>query len=145
MLQQPDNPLAPQYYRDNFLRLCDTVQERYGDLLDDAEQDFLAAFRQQGVDAQCLYVRLVSRVGPWFREARLDYPEINGLEAALDSLLDAGLALEADALSMMISLIDQLHGLRAELREVLNAIEAQPEPVRQQLVKVIGTARFRRR
>ncbi|NOC47203.1 MULTISPECIES: hypothetical protein [unclassified Ruegeria] len=53
--------------------------------------------------------------------------------------------MEADALSMMISLIDQLHGLRAELREVLNAIEAQPEPVRQQLVKVIGTARFRRR
>ena len=53
--------------------------------------------------------------------------------------------MEADALSMMISLIDQLHGLRAELREVLNAIAAQPEPVRQQLVKVIGTARFRRR
>ncbi|WP_299642842.1 hypothetical protein [uncultured Ruegeria sp.] len=53
--------------------------------------------------------------------------------------------METDALSMMISLIDQLHGLRAELREVLNAIEAQPEPVRQQLVNVIGTARFRRR
>ncbi|NOE28005.1 hypothetical protein [Ruegeria sp. HKCCD6157] len=53
--------------------------------------------------------------------------------------------MEADALSMMISLIDQMHGLRAELREVLNAIETQPEPVRQQLVKVIGTARFRRR
>ena len=53
--------------------------------------------------------------------------------------------MEADALSMMISLIDQMHGLRAELREVLNAVEAQPEPVRQQLVEVIGTARFRRR
>ncbi len=53
--------------------------------------------------------------------------------------------MEADALSMMISLIDQMHGLRAELREVLNAVEAQPEPVRQQLVEVIGTARFSRR
>ncbi len=53
--------------------------------------------------------------------------------------------MEADALSMMISLIDQMHGLRAELREVLKAVEAQPEPVRQQLVEVIGTARFRRR
>ena len=52
--------------------------------------------------------------------------------------------MEADALSMMISLIDQMHGLRAELREVLNAVEAQPEPVRQQLIEVIGTARFRR-
>ncbi len=52
--------------------------------------------------------------------------------------------MEADALSMMISLIDQIHGLRAELREVLNAVEAQPDPVRQQLIEVIGTARFRR-
>ncbi len=52
--------------------------------------------------------------------------------------------MEADALSMMISLIDQMHGLRAELREVLNAVRAQPEPVRQQLIEVIGTARFRR-
>ncbi|MES0862326.1 hypothetical protein ABLN87_08195 [Ruegeria sp. SCPT10] len=52
--------------------------------------------------------------------------------------------MEADALSMMISLIDQMHGLRAELREVLNAVEAQPEPIRQQVIEVIGTARFQR-
>ncbi len=52
--------------------------------------------------------------------------------------------MEADALSMVISLIDQMHGLRAELREVLNAVETQPEPVRQQLIEVIGTARFQR-
>ncbi|MBO9413162.1 MULTISPECIES: hypothetical protein [unclassified Ruegeria] len=50
--------------------------------------------------------------------------------------------MEADALSMMISLIDQMHGLRAELREVLSAVEAQPEAVRQNLIDVIGIARF---
>ncbi|WP_170754661.1 hypothetical protein [Ruegeria lacuscaerulensis] len=50
--------------------------------------------------------------------------------------------METDALSMMISLIDQMHGLRAELREVLSAVEAQPEPVRQNLIDVIGIARF---
>ncbi|WP_170427626.1 hypothetical protein [Ruegeria arenilitoris] len=53
--------------------------------------------------------------------------------------------MEPDALSMMISLIDQMHGLRAELREVLSAVEAQPEPVRQTLIEVIGTARFGRK
>jgi chaperone modulatory protein CbpM len=53
--------------------------------------------------------------------------------------------METDALSMMISLIDQMHGLRAELREVLNAVEAQPEPVRKQMIEVIGTARFHHR
>lgn len=52
--------------------------------------------------------------------------------------------MEADALSMMISLIDQMHGLRAELRQVLNALEAQPEPVRQKVIEVIGTARLKR-
>ena len=29
--------------------------------------------RALGFDAQCLYVRLVSRVGPWFREDKLQY------------------------------------------------------------------------
>ncbi len=52
--------------------------------------------------------------------------------------------MEADALAMMISLIDQMHGLRAELREVLSAVEAQPDPVRQTLIEVIGAARFSR-
>lgn len=52
--------------------------------------------------------------------------------------------METDALSMMLSLIDQMHGLRAELREVLRAIEAQPDPVQRQLTEAIGTARFRR-
>ncbi|WP_300069436.1 hypothetical protein [uncultured Ruegeria sp.] len=52
--------------------------------------------------------------------------------------------MEADALSMMISLIDQMHCLRAELREVLSAVEAQPDAVRNTLIEVIGTARLRR-
>ena len=50
--------------------------------------------------------------------------------------------MEADALSMMISLIDQMHGLRAELREVLNAVEAQPEPIRKTLIERISAARL---
>ncbi len=52
--------------------------------------------------------------------------------------------MEADALSMMISLIDQMHCLRAELREVLNAVESQPEPIRKKLIEIIGDARFQK-
>lgn len=99
MLQPADIPLSPLYYRDNFLRLCDTVLERYGDLLDAPEHAFLDLLGRVPVDAQCLYVRLVSRVGPWFREAKLSYPEIGDLRRALDSLLASGLAREAQALS----------------------------------------------
>ncbi|WP_424831714.1 hypothetical protein [Ruegeria sp.] len=78
-------------------------------------------------------------------EQGLVYHSIDVARLELACELHEQYDMEADALSMMISLIDQMHGLRAELREVLSAVEAQPEPVRQQLVEVIGTARFRRR
>ncbi|WP_298853552.1 hypothetical protein [uncultured Ruegeria sp.] len=78
-------------------------------------------------------------------EQGLVYHSIDVARLELACELHEQYDMEADALSMMISLIDQMHGLRAELREVLNAVETQPEPVRQQLVEVIGTARFRRR
>ncbi|WP_209505039.1 MULTISPECIES: hypothetical protein [unclassified Ruegeria] len=78
-------------------------------------------------------------------EQGLVYHSIDVARLELACELHEQYDMEADALSMMISLIDQMHGLRAELREVLNAVEAQPEPVRHQLIEVIGTARFRRR
>ena len=59
----PDLP--PHYYRDNFLRLLETVESQYSDLLNTEEQQFVEDYRRLPFDAQCLYVRLVSRVGPW--------------------------------------------------------------------------------
>ncbi|WP_170765991.1 hypothetical protein [Ruegeria lacuscaerulensis] len=75
----------------------------------------------------------------------LVYHSLDAARLELACELHEQYEMEPDALSMMLSLIDQMHGLRAELREVLNAVEAQPEPVRKQLIEVIGTARFRRR
>lgn len=98
--------LPPHYYRDNFLRLCDTVEGQYADLLTSQESAFLESFRGVDFGAQCLYVRLVSRVGPWFRENKLDYPEIGELEPALDTLLDAELLLCTEGLD-----VDELGGL----------------------------------
>ncbi len=90
--------LPPHYYRDNFLALCATVEAQYADLLAPGEQLFLQCFRDLPFAAQCLYVRLVSRVGPWFRESRLAYPELGAIAPLVDSLLDAGLARPAGAL-----------------------------------------------
>lgn len=95
----PAPALPPHYYHDNFLALLDTVERQYGDLLSDAETGFLARFRALPFDARCLYVRLLSRVGPWFREARLDYPELGDIATAIDGLLASGLAAQATALS----------------------------------------------
>lgn len=92
--------LTPHYYRDNFLLLCDTVEQQYGDLLSVDERDLLGLFRQLEFIAQCLYIRLVSRVGPWFRESKLAYSELGSLTAAIDLLLEQGLVVETGKLAV---------------------------------------------
>jgi hypothetical protein len=117
--------LAPHYYRDNFLALCDTVEAQYGDLLNAGEQALLASYRDLPFDAQCLYVRLVSRVGPWFRESRLCYPELGAIPPIVDQLLAAGLAEEADGLWP-----EEIAGLYTlpELRQVFTPRLPAPAP-----------------
>ncbi len=90
--------LPPRYYLGNFLSLCDVVERQYGDLLDEAEAAFLADFRALPDPAQCLYLRLHSRVGPWFRSRRLNYEEIGDIPPVLAQLRSAGFVVEADAL-----------------------------------------------
>jgi hypothetical protein len=92
--------LSPHYYRDNFLTLCDTVEAQYADLLAEGELALLGDFRQLEFEAQCLFVRLVSRVGPWFRESRLAYAELGDLAPLVDALVAAGLALVAPGLTV---------------------------------------------
>jgi hypothetical protein len=99
MNDSPTNALSPFYYRDNFLRLCDTVQAQYDDVLSSEEHDALHTFRGIGFESQCLYVRLVCRAGPWFRESKLQYSELGPIAPLLDTLLAQGMAEEATELS----------------------------------------------
>ena len=117
--------LAPHYYRDNFLALCASVEQQYGDVLTAAEHDLLRSYRELGFDAQCLYVRLVSRVGPWFRESKLSYPELGSIADCVDELLAAGLAEQAEGLSLA-----ELGALftRAELAAAAGALLDGPAP-----------------
>jgi hypothetical protein len=139
MPQQSPVELSPRYYRGNFLQLCDSVESRYGDLLLATERDYLAGFRALSVDAQCLYVRLVSRVGPWFRTELLNYPEIDDVGKALTELETTGMAQGVAGLE--VQELGRLY-TRAELREVfaidgvkaartkvelLNVIDAMPD------------------
>ena len=91
--------LPPRYYLDNFRALASTVRERYGDVLAADEVHWLDGFDALGEEAQCLYLRLVSRVGPWFRQSRLHYPELGGLSAPIEELLEAGFIVRPDTLS----------------------------------------------
>jgi chaperone modulatory protein CbpM len=49
--------------------------------------------------------------------------------------------LDEDALGVVMSLIDQLHAARGELHDMLRAIEAEPEEVRQRIVAALTRAR----
>ena len=115
MVAADDNPLSPHYYRDNFLRLCDTVEAQYGDIFTEAEQQALQGFRALPFAGQCLYVRLISRTGPWFRESKLKYPEIASLQGALEELVQQGVLAVAAELTL-----DELAKLytRAELQTI---------------------------
>ncbi|QDL94403.1 hypothetical protein FDP22_21260 (plasmid) [Paroceanicella profunda] len=47
--------------------------------------------------------------------------------------LERDMALDAETVETMLSLVDQIHGLRHELRRLGQAIEAQPEHVRREI------------
>ena len=99
MTESDTAALSPFYYRDNYVRLCDTVESQYGDILNSAERAMLQTFRQLGFNAQCLYVRLISRTGPWFRESKLAYSELGATAPIVDELLASEMIEEATALS----------------------------------------------
>lgn len=131
------------YYLHNFQRALAWLAGRYGDLLDTAEQDFLAQFARLPQPAQALLVRLLMRRGPWFRAAKLAYEEIPDIPAAAAHLLALGwlddqapLALDAlFALHTKAELLARFAaerlpaGLRkAELLERLSPLYAEARP-----------------
>ncbi|MEZ4900594.1 MAG: hypothetical protein R2822_01945 [Spirosomataceae bacterium] len=86
--REPDVPveLPPKYYLDYFLFLIDFVENLYGGILNEAEQQFIHDFRQLSEDAQCLFVRFSNRRGLFFRVKKLKYNEIADIPAALYEL-----------------------------------------------------------
>jgi hypothetical protein len=68
--------LEEGYYLTNFQKLLSFVKEVYGDLLQKEEKAFLKSFAGLDRNAQLLYVRLILRSKTFFREGKLNYPEI---------------------------------------------------------------------
>ena len=83
-------PAHRYYYLHNFQRALAWIGERYGDLLDEAEQRFLVQFGQLPLYSQALMVRMLVRRGPWFRAGKLVYEEIPDTLGAAEPLLALG-------------------------------------------------------
>lgn len=90
MAGRPKTLLTPRYYLDNFRYVLDFVKRLYGNLLTEAEWDFVRRFEALGLDAQCLYVRFSNRKGLFFRVSKLQYTEITDLPAAVAELRATG-------------------------------------------------------
>ncbi len=81
--------LPERYFLDYFRYVCDFVQEMYPDLVG-PQQEFIDAFFNLPVEAQCLYLRLNNRKGCFFRLEKLTYPEISDIEKAAGVLCELG-------------------------------------------------------
>ncbi len=85
---RPDLPET--YYLDNVLTLFDHVIRVYADLLETQQLDFLYGFGALSMDAKKLCIRLLNRTPTWYRGSKLNYPEIESLEAAIEELTQHG-------------------------------------------------------
>lgn len=84
-----------------------------------------------------IVVPVGSERGPVFRG-------IDSARAALACDLAEDFGLDDEGLSLVLALVDQLHGVRAELRAVMGAVEAEPPEVRRRIAETLWAARLAR-
>lgn len=133
---------APElYYLANFRKALDWLDTHHRDLMDDAEQAFVANFVQLPLPSQALLVRLVMRKGVHFRASKLRYAEIGDIATAAGALLASGWLIEHAALTfdelgalllkdeLTTHFADDLPGgslKKSELLEHLRALHTEP-------------------
>lgn len=107
--------IPPDYYRRNFEVILADVGARYGEFLLPVERSLMESYHALSHAARCVYVRMLTRKGPWFRRETLEYAEIADTDAALAEAMECGLVLDGSA----ATLADYTSVLnRAELAEI---------------------------
>ena len=106
------------YYLDNFEMVLRWVQQRYDDLLLDAERDFIRRFQVLPRASRALLVRMIMRKGTLFRSGKLRYDEIGSAPSAAQALIEQGWLDDRPALTL-----EQLFSLltKAELADAFGA------------------------
>jgi chaperone modulatory protein CbpM len=80
-------------------------------------------------------------VRPARRGSRYVYREIDLARIRFIHEIRHDLQVGDEALPVVLSLIDQIHGLRGTLRALAGAVEAQPEPVRRSIAVLVAERR----
>ena len=98
-------------------------------LLPDLTREQLESYIRGGV-----VLPVQSGAGPLFRDL-----DIARLQLVVD--LSEGYHLDDEALALVLSLVDQLHGLRGDMRAILDAVAREPEETRVRLKAAIREVR----
>ena len=72
---------------------------------------------------------------------RCVYREIDVARVRFIHEIRSELRVDDEAVPVVLSLIDQIHGLRGTLRALAEAVQAQPEPVRRSISILVGARR----
>ena len=99
-------------------------------VVEDLDAEQLDRYIRAGV-----VVPVQSATGPLFREL-----DLARLSLVVD--LTEGYHLDEEALALVMSLVDQLHGLRGDMRAMLDAVAREPAETRVRLKTVIREVRI---
>ena len=74
-------------------------------------------------------------VAPQRQDGDMQYREIDVARLQMIVQIRRDMRIAEEGMPLVLSLVDQVYGLRNELRQLAEAIEAQPEPVRQAITE----------
>ncbi len=97
------------------------------------ERDVVAAVRRIELRELRLWVEM-GWVKPAIGESGPVFDELDVARIRLVCDLRKDMVLPTDAVPVVLSLLDQIHGLRRELRGLAGAVDAQPAQIRQAVI-----------
>ncbi len=79
----------------------------------------------------------------WLIPAQEEFSEADVARAQLIRDLKEDLGVNDDGVEVILNLLDQIHGLRQSLSDLIEAVHGQPEAVQQQIAAVLRAAKAR--
>lgn len=100
--------LPPDYMRSHFAEFLQRVSKLYQPLFDAATTDWIASYHGLSVEAQRLWLRMLSRKGLVFALADLQYAEVTDQAAAVQALTTAGFISPAQTAQTQAVILERL-------------------------------------
>src|SRR5262245_19462100 len=97
-----------------------------------SEEHLIAEFRELSTQRLHRWIRL-GWVRPERREGAPLFHEVDVARVRMLIALEHELEFDEDTLPLVLSLVDQIHGLRRELRALALAVEEQPQATRERI------------